>query len=328
MGRVTMQTIADHVGLSKYAVSRSLSGKGGVSETTRKRVEQAAIELGYLAPSHLNHARTIQLVLHDHDPVNSEVQLRIHRGIQREAERAGHPVQIRWTHDPGQILELGRHGAGMILVGPHPPVDQNGRGAPKFPLVKVGLISPLEPVDQVNPTSDEATAAIGLKLYAFGHRRIVYLQGVGGYRGRVHRFRAMRDALEDLPEVDLRELYFAENGGFLDAFKELRGSGFSPTAIVAANDWMAMSVISDLLRIGIRVPDDISVIGYGDYPAATQITPQITTIRVPGEEMGAAALRLLIERIQRHDAADAHPAPYRRVLIYAPIIERQSLQRI
>ena len=79
MSRVTMQTIADHVGLSKYAVSRSLSGKGGVSETTRKRVERAAIELGYLAPSHLNHARTIQLVLHDHDPVNSEVQLRIHR---------------------------------------------------------------------------------------------------------------------------------------------------------------------------------------------------------------------------------------------------------
>ena len=105
MGRVTMQTIADHVGLSKYAVSRSLAGKGGVSERTRKTVERAAIELGYIAPSHVGHSRTIQLVLHDHDPVNSEVQLRIHRGIQREAERAGHPVQIQWTHDPARIAE-------------------------------------------------------------------------------------------------------------------------------------------------------------------------------------------------------------------------------
>src|SRR6185437_14206841 len=84
-----MQTIADQLGVSKYAVSRSLSGKDGVSETTRQTVEQLANALGYVPPSVVASARTIQLVLHDHDPVNSEVQLRIQRGIQRAAEIFG-----------------------------------------------------------------------------------------------------------------------------------------------------------------------------------------------------------------------------------------------
>ncbi len=325
MPRVTLQTIADHVGLSKYAVSRSLSGKDGVSEATRKTVERAAIDLGYMPPSQRKHARTIQLVLHDHDPVNAQVQLQIHRGIQREAERAGHPVQIQWTHDPLRIAEVGRDGAGMILVGPHVPIDPGAAPAPKIPLVKVGMIKPLEPVDQVTPAADEASAALGVRLYDYGHRRILYLQGNGGYRGRADRCSAMRHALADQTDVDLRELYFAEDGGFLSAFQELRDTGFTPTAIAAGNDWMAMGIISDLLRIGIRVPQDISVVGYGDYPAAVQATPQITTIRVPGEEMGAAALQLLVERIRNRNI-DTHP--YRRLLIYAPIIERQSLSRI
>ena len=325
MSRLTLQMIADHVGLSKYAVSRSLSGKDGVSETTRKMVERAASELGYIAPSHRKQARTIQLVLHDHDPVNSQVQLQIHRGIQREAERAGYLVQIQWTHDPANIARVARDSVGMILVGPHIPIDPGSPKAPKIPLVKVGPIEPLEPVDQVNPTADEATAALGRLLYDYGHRRIVYLQGNGGYRGRMARYIAMRNFLADRPGADVRELFFPEDGGFLPAFQEMRDNGFSPTAIVAGNDWMAVGVISDLLRIGIKVPDGISVAGYGDYPAAVQVTPQITTIQVPGEEMGAAALQLLAERIQNRDPRTHR---YRRLLIYAPIIERQSARRI
>ena len=67
---------------------------------------------------------------------------------------------------------------------------------------------------------------------------------------------------------------------------------------------------------------DISVVGYGDYAAATQITPQLTTIRVPGEEMGIAAFQLLLERIER---PRPDTASYRRILICPQIIERQSL---
>ncbi|MDR3472139.1 MAG: LacI family DNA-binding transcriptional regulator [Devosia sp.] len=319
-----MQTIAEHLGVSKYAVSRSLAGKGGVSETTRRTVERMARELGYVAPGVAASARTIHLVLHDHDPVNSEVQLRIQRGIQREAERHGYQVQMQWTHDLRRIHELGRSGAGMILVGPHAPVvTQPAQRA--LPLVKVGLIGPLEPIDQVDVGANEATAAFGLKLYDYGHRDIVFLQGNGRLRGRTGRFRALRDALTDVGCTAVTELFFDENGGFLAAFEALRATGRQPTALVAGNDWIAVSVISDLMRAGLRVPHDVSVIGYGDYAAAVQTTPQLTTIRVPGEEMGAAALQLLLERLERR--ADPQRAP-RRILISPTLVERQSLRRL
>jgi LacI family transcriptional regulator len=326
MGRVTLQQIAEHVGVSKFAVSRSLAGKDGVSETTRKIVERAAQDLGYVAPTLTNSARTVHLVLHDHDPVNGEVQLRIQRGIQREAERFGYPVQLQWTHEVRRIVELGRSGAGMILVGPHDPVLAPPEAPQRaVPMVKVGMVAPLEPIDQVNSASNEATAAVGLMLVAYGHRDIVFLQGNGGFRGRTERFRALRDAAADAAGIEVRELYFNEDGGFAAAFEALRRTGAAPTALVAGNDWIAVSVISDLMRMGLRVPDDISVVGYGDYAAATQTTPQLTTIRVPGEEMGAAALQLLLERIERRTAG---VRGIRRLTICPRIVERQSLRRL
>lgn len=324
MSRVSMQTIAQHVGVSKFAVSRSLAGKGGVSEQTRQTVERAARELGYIAPSLAAANRTIQLVLHDHDPVNSEVQLRIQRGIQREAERHGYQVQMQWTHEARRIQELGRNGAGIILVGPHVPA-LSPTAQRTVPLVKVGLIEPLEPVDQVDVGANEATAALGLQLHAYGHRDIVFLQGNGQLRGRTGRYRALRDALADVGCHSVTELFFDENGGFLPAFEDFRATGRQPTALVAGNDWIAVSAISDLLRAGIQVPHDISVAGYGDYAAAVQTTPQLTTIRVPGEEMGAAALQLLLERIERRATPNRAP---RRIVISPTIVERQSLRRL
>ena len=324
MSRVTLQKIAEHVGVSKYAVSRSLSGKDGVSEATRKTVERAAHDLGYVAPSDLG-SRTIQLVLHDHDPVNSEVQLRIQRVSLRAAERFGDPLQLLWTHDGIRIVEAVRDGVGMILVGPHAPIEPGRPGERPLPLVKVGVTDPLEPIDQVGSASNEATAALGLKLAAYGHRRIGFLHGNRGYRGRLERLNALQFALAGHGGVELRELCFNEDGGFLAAFEQLRRDGFTPTALLAANDWIAVGAISDLFRLGLRVPDDISVVGYGDYAAATQTTPQLTTIRVPGEEMGAAALEMLIERIERRTSA---PRPWRRLNLCPEIIERQSLRRI
>jgi LacI family transcriptional regulator len=325
MNRVTMQTIADQLGVSKYAVSRSLAGKDGVSEATRQTVERVASELGYVAPSLLASARTIQLVLHDHDPVNSEVQLRIQRGIQRAAERYGYPVQMQWTHDTRRIVELSRSGAGTILVGPHIPLPPPSGQRRQAPVVKVGLISPLEQIDQVDVGANEATAALGLKLFEYGHRDVVFLQGKGHLRGRTGRYRALRDALADAGAREVAELYFDEDGGFLEAFQGLCRTGRKPTVLVAGNDWIAVAAISDLLRAGINVPDDVSVVGYGDYAAAVQTKPQLTTIRVPGEEMGAAAFELLREGIERR--LDPRRSP-RRLVIASTLVERKSLARI
>src|SRR3569623_2673228 len=134
-----MQTIADQLGVSKFAVSRSLAGKDGVSESTRQTVEQLASALGYVPPSVVASARTIQLVLHDHDPVNSEVQLRIQRGIQRAAEVHGYPVQMQWEHDARRTTELIRNSAATILVGPHAAIPAAARQRHALPMFKDSL---------------------------------------------------------------------------------------------------------------------------------------------------------------------------------------------
>src|SRR6478736_2828918 len=79
-GRVTLQTIAREVGLSKYAVSRSLAGKSGVSEETRERIREMAVRLGYAKPAAQSGSNDIAVVFHDLDPVNSELYMQVQNG--------------------------------------------------------------------------------------------------------------------------------------------------------------------------------------------------------------------------------------------------------
>src|SRR6185312_13202185 len=97
MGRVTLADIATELGLSKFAVSRALAGKGGVSAATRLLVEEAAGRLGY-ARALPKVSAEVQLIFHDHDPVNSELAMQIQAGVQQEASAAGVPLRMGWTH--------------------------------------------------------------------------------------------------------------------------------------------------------------------------------------------------------------------------------------
>jgi LacI family transcriptional regulator len=98
MKKVTLQDIADNLGVSKFAVSRALAGKGGVSAETRDRINGKAVELGYLrAVDGAAKRPAIHIVFNDHDPVNSELWMQMQNGIQTEASRSGYEVQIHWT---------------------------------------------------------------------------------------------------------------------------------------------------------------------------------------------------------------------------------------
>ena len=93
-----------------------------------------------------------------------------------------------------------------------------------------------------------------------------------------------------------------------------------PTAYFCAHDGLAVTVISELLARGIRIPEDASVVGFGDFSAALQILPRLTTVKVHGAEIGAMAVRLLDARINTPD----FPAFPVRMLVPGRIVERQS----
>jgi LacI family transcriptional regulator len=93
---------------------------------------------------------------------------------------------------------------------------------------------------------------------------------------------------------------------FTESFRALQEAGAHPTAFFCAHDGLAVTVVSELLRLGMRIPDDVTVIGFGDFSSATQISPQLTTVLMPGQEMGASCVRLLDDRLHERIAVN-HP---------------------
>lgn len=320
MSKITLRTIAEETGLSKFAVSRALSGKSGVSSETRDYVVQTASRLGYRKPVSVAALRTLGVVFDDTDIINSELNMQIQSGVRQEAEKLGFSVRMHWTHDADELERFARQSAGVLIVGPHNKDSLKRAAESGTPVVKSGWLDPLEPVDLVTATDHEAGAAAACHLLNLGHREIVYVHGVPGYRGRMERLYGVREEMEKVPGAVLHNLTWTETSTLAEALRDLMAGGASPTAYFCAHDGLAVTVISELLSQGKQIPQDVSVMGFGDFSAAQQILPHLTTMKIPGVEMGRAAARRLVELISLD--------PDRRIplRIYVPchIVERKS----
>jgi LacI family transcriptional regulator len=319
--RVTLGTIAARMGLSKFAVSRALAGKSGVSEATRRRVEEVAAELGYVRAAPAAVPPVIALVFNDTDLINSELQLQVHAGVQVEAQRRGYQVHARWIHDGDEIEAMMRASRAGILVGPHDKRIHQRVYALGIPIVRTsGFPDPLESVDLVTGPDHEAGAAVADYLLKLGHREIAYVHGAPRYRGRIERLYGLREVMERHAEAHFYDLRFEPELTFAESLKALRATGRDPTAFFCAHDGLAVTVISELLRLGYRIPEDVSVVGFGDFSSATQISPQLTTVTLPGQQMGASCVRLLDDRLNGR-IPDGVPL---RITVAGRIVERAS----
>lgn len=320
MERVTLGLIAARLGLSKFAVSRALAGKSGVSEDTRQRVREMAEALGYARPVAAIEVKTLGLVFHDTDLINSELHLLIQSGVQAEAQRRGYQVRMRWTHHAEEVEAFISTCDGAIMVGPHDRGTYASVYALGIPIVRTGWLLPLEQVDFVGGTDHEAGSAVAQHLVDLGHRSIVYVHGAPGYRGRIERYYGMREVLEGLPEVQFMQMTFDREVRFIEHLRAAHDDGFLPTAFFCAHDGLAVTVISELLRLGYRIPEDATVVGFGDFSAATQISPQLTTVKVQGQQIGAGCVRVLDDRINDRVPRDVPM----RVLVANRIVTRDS----
>jgi LacI family transcriptional regulator len=189
-----------------------------------------------------------------------------------------------------------------------------------IPVVRNSWMDPLDPFDIVSGTDHEAGSAVAKFLVELGHTKIAYVHGTPGYRGRIERYYGVREVLERHPNVIFREMRFVAEQRFTDHFNALQATGVQPTAFFCAHDGLAVTVISELLRLGYRIPEDVSVIGFGDYSAATQISPQLTTVRVHGRQIGSGLVRLLDDKITGRIASDYSV----RMMIASHLIVRES----
>jgi LacI family transcriptional regulator len=309
----TINDVARLAGVSVATASRTLSGARPVGARLRERVLAAARELSY-APN--PHARalaqasdaSIGVVVHDvTDPYFSEIV----RGMLAGAEAVGRMVLICNTwRDPDRELAYvasfrAQRVRALVLAGSG--IDDRRFGARMANEIsgfeagggKAVLIGRhYAPGDAVIPDNVGGARALAGELAALGHRRIGVIGGPAHLTTSTDRLTGFRSGLEDagveLPDVHVVEGDFTREGGARGAALLLdRVPGI--TAIWALNDVMAVGALRTLRERGLRVPDEVSLCGFDDIPLATDVAPELSTVRVPMVEMGSRALGLALD---------------------------------
>ena len=326
--RTTLAAIAAQAGVSLPTVSKVVNGRPDVAAATRARVEQLLDQYHYTRSAGRKRRRSglVDLVLAGLD---SPWAVEILRGVEAwgaahetgvavSAVRHGNARPASWTSG------LASHETdGVILVTSELTTAQleQLRGA-GLPLVVVDPVNPPPPdLPSVGATNWAGGLAATEHLLGLGHRRIGAITGPGEYlcsRARADGYRSAleREGIGFDPDL-VRNGDFRHEGGFQHG-RELLDLADPPTAIFAGSDQQAFGVYEAARQHGLRVPQDLSVVGFDDLPVARWVSPPLTTVRQPLAEMGLAAAQMLGELI------DGLPLPSTRVELATELIVRES----
>jgi LacI family transcriptional regulator len=306
---VTLVTIAEKAGVSVMTASRALSSEGSVAEKTRARIRAIADELGYspnLSAKMMKGSRTnvIGVLVND---LQSSVINEIIGAVSAAARKLEMDLVIYNSIEPAGSTSgrgLGRmlHGLcdGLLLILPRiseAQLRQLERG--DLPVVLVNYWRETE-LPVVRGGNCEAAAAVTRHLLQLGHQRIGFITG-SPYTGQSDERRrgyeeALRGAAIALDEKLIGAGDFGRRSGY-DAACALLTADNPPSAIFAANDEMAFGAIDAVRACGLRMPQDVSVVGFDDTPSAAQAHPSLTTVRQPLAAISEAAVRQLLLRI-------------------------------
>lgn len=316
-----IKDVARVAGVSTATVSRTLSKPETVAENTRKLVLEAAEKTGYrinIAARNLRRQKTsaaVVLVPHLGNPFFSEIL----SGIAAELAKTGLSVLVFDTKQADVKPELvfdyvhkSRADGIISLDGslPQSLLTVAAAEPDSPPIVFACEWSALE-----NFPSVRADNALGARLAVrhlneIGHRKIGHICGPQGNVLTAARKTGMKEELKALELPINRDWFF--KGDFtmeagVNAARQWLAATDRPTAIFAASDSMAFGFISELHRNGVRVPEDVSVIGFDDINIAAQYIPPLTTIHQPRNDIGSAAARLLVELMDHGAPANSFP---------------------
>ena len=316
-GSVTIEEVASVAGVSRSTVSRVVNGSTAVSPEALESVTRAIADLNYVPnraarslASRQTHA--IALVVPEDttrffgDPFFAAIV----SGINARLSRSDYVLNLFIANDdPGdKTTSYVRSGAvdGAIIVSHHTSDLFIDRIANAVPVVYGGRpVRERERDYYVDVDNQRGGRDATTYLIERGHRRIATIAGLLTMPAGIDRLQGYRDALAawGLPEGTIVDGNFTADGG-ADAMRRILESGERPEAIFVASDLMARGALGVLAAAGLRVPDDIAIMGFDDSPVATTVIPQLTTMRQPsfvqGERMATVLLDLLAGRHPRH----------------------------
>jgi DNA-binding LacI/PurR family transcriptional regulator len=315
---MSIREVAARAGVSPATVSRVFTQPDTVAVDTRRRVLDVAGELNYTpnpVARSLARGRTGNLGIVVPDMANAFSAV-IAKAVQQEARRDGYALFVAGSdelpHDEEQWARaMAPQVDGLLLVSPLMPEPALHELAGQGPLVLVNRL--VDGIPAVLTDATEATEHAVEHLHALGHRRIIYLAGPDGYSNsmRLRGYRAICARLGVAP-VELGPFQARFAAGVRAADLALAASA---TAIVAYNDEVAVGVVNRLADRGVRVPDDVSVVGFDDTSLAGMVTPRLTTVRLPAATAGQVAVRLLVDLLRDRAVAPAAPTALRGELI-------------
>lgn len=305
-GRATISDVARAAGVSVPTVSKVINGRDGVAPATSARVLEVIETLGYessLIARSLRRSRTdvIGILVTEFEPFSTELL----KGISSAATGTGYELLAYAglvsgeTHNGWERRSLSRL-AGTLIDGAIVVTPTTLMPATSVPVVSIDPHTGPEGHAAIDSDNVGGARAATEHLIGLGHRRIAHIRG--------------RD---DLASAELRETGYRESlaaagipfdpglvrvGGYQTALsaevaRELLTRPDRPTAVFAANDISAIGVLEVAHELGLRVPEDLSVVGFDDVPLAANARPPLTTVAQPLHDLGAEAVRMLLDML-------------------------------
>ena len=315
LNMATLKAIAEKTGLSINTVSRAIRGEGYVSKRAAELVANAVRELDYRPNQaarelRLKSSREIIVAAESYDYLNIK---RI-AGACDYASQHDYKTSVRFfsgkdrkqTDDVFADISRQRPAGVVFVTSTAEVIEKIASLRSEFPCT-AATMSPVDNCDCVCVDRFSGVYNAIQYLYRKGRRKIVFGETCGAANRKEGYLRAVRDL--GLPEIIIQ----ATSANH----EEIRQSGIAAARTIAemkdvpdaiqTSDYLACGLLSEFSRLGIRVPEDIAVIGFDDREIAEMTDPPLTTIAHPGEEVGEACSKMIIDRIQSGFCSDALP---------------------
>lgn len=338
--RATIQDVAKEAGVSKATVSAAMNGTGTIAAATRSRVLEVAAKLKYRPAALQRNAGadarpTIGVLIRE---INNPYHVEVAAGASHWAEQNGYGFVVTssggdYVVERNRVEMLVERDLDGIIINPvlHEGADLSylyELRRRNFPFVLLagiyGVRASLVDVDNV-----EASWRAVSYLIRHGHTRIAHLAGPSFSMHSQERIEGVRRAFSESHLVFSGDIVVRAGHNLEDGYRaglELftkRPRREWPTAVTCYNDLVALGLARALAELGLVVPDDVSIIGYGDLPMLEFLPVPLTTVRVPKLQMGETAARLLIRLIE----SDPPEAP-ERVNLETELVVRSSTRSL
>lgn len=336
----TMKDVAKRAGVSLGTVSNVLNNRKTVLPENKERVLKAVEELGFRTNMVARALKTkasndIALIIPD---FNNPFFPELARGVEDEANKAGLQVLLcnsdRMAAKEQKYIEslITKNISGLIMVKMQLPLEYIGQVCKKMPVVLVDAGLPACCGYDVINIDDKGGTLKGLELlYSEGHTRIGFISGMMDSASSYSRYDTYLEFLEDKGLPTIKEYVikgdYSWNSGY-KASKVFMSLAVPPTAIFAANDLMAIGCIKALKELGLRVPQDVSVLGYDNIDMAKLCSPPLTTINQPKYDIGTLSVKMLLSRMELRQNAEDDSRVGEQTLLPTYVVNRESVAEV